>query len=170
MKKNICFVSLNNEFTKNVARDFADATDMFFADIIELMQFDLIDIMQAQQVCGPDYIKKIERNKIKNVCTYDNTCISIDYDMLNDEVNLESIKNNCIVVMLDYSFATSKSLQNNDSTKILENKLTNTMFATRKKILQSYADVVINWRPNSKFFIAKIANTLMDYYKKTTLK
>ena len=170
MKKNICFVSLNNEFTKNVARDFAGATDMFFADITELMQFDLIDIMQAQQVCGPDYIKKIERNKIKNVCTYDNTCISIDYEMLNDAANLATIKNDCVVVLIDYSFTTFKSLQNNDSNKLLENKLSNTMFGVRKKLLNPYADVIINWRPNSKFFIAKIANTIMDYYKKTTLK
>ena len=166
MKSNICFVSLNNTFTKSVANSFASYTDMYFADIEELMQFDLIDVANAMDICGIEYIKKIEHGKIKNVCTYDNTCVSVNYEMLNDEINCNALKEHCTTIMIDFSLDTFKCMQPKQYDKINKNNIDLDLFHSRQKILKSNVDIVVHYMPSDKNLNKKIMTKLMDYYKK----
>ena len=164
MKSNICVVCLNNDFGKDVARKFSDVTEMYFADVAELIKFDLLDIDKAIEVCGLDYVKKIERNKVKNVVTYDNTCLCMDYTLLNDDENLKAIKENCVIVCIDLSLATYKQTLPNDIHNIYENKLNLSMFSTRKKIIKGYSDIIVTYKPGDNV-LSKLSNKLVEYYK-----
>ena len=159
-------VSLNNEFTKIVAQSFANATELFCADIEELIKFDLIDVVKAEAICGPEYLKKVERTKIKNVSSFDNACIVVNYNMLNDEVNLNNLKEFCVIVCVDFGFETYKSMMSYDMTRMFENVLNKEMFNIRKKLLSEYADVLVHYTSKDKDLTNKIISKLQDYYKK----
>ena len=166
MKSNICIACVSNEYAKLIAKLLSDKLDMYFADVSELIQFDLIDINAAQQTCGPDYIKKIERGKIKYVCSFDNTCISVDYAMLNDSNNISAVLEKCVLVCLNISKAKYKSMQQNTALKMAENKLNNEMFDTRTKLLLANADVAVKVSVKDGHIVDKIIKKLNEYYKK----
>ena len=166
MKSNICIVSLDNNFTKNVAQEFANATDMFYANIEDMLEYALTDVMQAQAICGEEYVKKIEHNQIKNISNFDNTCICLNYTMLNDDVNYKSIAKKCVIVFIDFSLDTFKDMQVHTITNMHQLDNDNLMFATRKKLLKSYADVVVHYIPGKSNLNKQIADKLYKYYKK----
>ena len=66
----------------------------------DLIEFDLIDIAETEVICGRDYLLKIEQKKVREVCTYENTIITLDYSILNDDENIRTIKENCLLIYI----------------------------------------------------------------------
>lgn len=81
---NIVIVSLDDKFSKNVANDLASKLDMFLADCKDLIEYDLIDPKEILNKCGFDYLKEREKGVIKNCAEYQNTVITIKYDLLKE--------------------------------------------------------------------------------------
>ena len=99
-KKNICVIGMSPEFADSIAELLADKLDMFFANVNDLIEFDLIDVAETEVVCGRDYLLKIEQKKVKEVCSYENTIVTMDYSILNDDENIKTIKENCLLIYL----------------------------------------------------------------------
>jgi len=97
-KKNICVIGMVPEFTNGIAETLADKLDMFFANVNDLIEFDLIDVAETEIICGRDYLLKIEQKKVREVCTYENTVITMDYSVLNNDENIKTIKDNCLLI------------------------------------------------------------------------
>ena len=96
--KNIVVVSLDEKFAKNVAKALADMLEMYFADCKELIAYDLINPEEVLQKCGLEYFKKREKGVVSNCADYENTVISVSYDLFKEYTKLF---NNSYIVYLE---------------------------------------------------------------------
>lgn len=96
--KNMVIVSLDEKFAKNVAKTLADMLDMYFADCKELIAYDLINPEEVLQKCGLDYFKKREKGVVSNCADYENSVISVSYDLFKE---YSKLFNNSYVVYLE---------------------------------------------------------------------
>jgi len=144
MKENVCVIGLCNNFTKSLAKNISDSFDMFFADIMELVRFDLLDVENARKICGDDYIKKVENGKVKTISSYSNTLFTLDYSLLNDEVNLNRIKDASYIVYLKLDKANFKKQLINSGMKESEMCLRMDLFDFRNTFCERYADYIID--------------------------
>lgn len=86
--RNILIVSLDSKFCKDVARELANELDMFYADCKELIVYDLINPKEILEKCGFEYLKKREKSVIKNCAEYENTVISINFNLYKEYYKL----------------------------------------------------------------------------------
>ncbi len=167
MKTNVCIVALNKKFAKDIAQLFSGRAEMFFADIDDLIQFDIIDLERAQQLCGDQYVTKISNSKVRNVSTYQNTCYTLNYFMLNEESNLKAIKQTSILIYLQQSKAQySKGLPKDDKCKN-KNSMDVEMFAIRDKTLMDMSDIVVKCsRGTLGEIVDNVMQNIVKYYNK----
>ncbi len=166
MKSNICIVCLNKTFAKVVAKHFADSMEMFYADVDDLIEYDLIDIAKAERVCGVEYISKIERNQVKNVCSYDNTCYTLNYTMLNDKSNFDLINKTSLIIFINLDINEYVSLQPKDREFESVNMLNEEMFEVRKNLIKDKADIVVDCDTlEIEALTNKIEQAIVYYYK-----
>lgn len=167
MKTNITIVGLAKEYTKKVAKDFADKLDMYYADITDLIQFDLINVEEAEKTCGKEYIRNVEATKIKTVTTYDNSVITVNFHALNNEKNLKYIKENTLLIYLKLSKDELGDKLNLDINKDAQIKLAETVFEDRDYILSKVCDIIINVKGlQDKQVVKLIGKSILDYYKR----
>lgn len=81
--QNILLVSLNDNFTKKVVSLLSNKLDMYNIDCYDMVVYDLIKPKEVIEKCGYEYFKKKEKGVIKNCSTFLNTCISINFDLIN---------------------------------------------------------------------------------------
>lgn len=167
VKTNICIVGLYQPLIKEIAKSFSDKTEMFFADVDDLIQFDLQDIARATEICGADYVKKIERGKVKNVCSYENTCITLNTYLLNESSNYDMIQSSAVIIYLRLDKKEyAKKLGNNPKEKSLL-KIDTEMFEVRDKLLRQKSDIVINCDGmDTSSAVNEIMKNLVEYYNK----
>ena len=144
MKENICVIGLYNNFVKSLAKSISDSFDMFFADITELVQFDLLDVDNARNLCGDDYVKKVENNKVKTISSYSNTLFTLDYSLLNNDDNLNRIKQSSYIIYLKLSKDELKKNMLNNNLKHQEINLKIDLYDYRNAFCEKYADFVID--------------------------
>ena len=140
MKQNICVIGLNNDYVANIGKAIADAFEMYFADITELIKFELMDVEYARALCGEDYIHKVERSKVKAVSGFENTLFTMDYSLLNDEVNYEKTKHNAYVIYLKLGKVELEKLV--DSMKN-PSPLIYDVYEFRNNLCEKYSDFMI---------------------------
>lgn len=166
MVTNICVIGLLKNHIKDVAKRVADALEMFYADLEELLTFDLIDVINAQKIVGKEYIEKQETKKIKTLASYENTVITLSYLSLNNEENLKSIKNGCLVVLINFEkddfFNKIKTEKLNKQEKELQQK----MFNERQKVLQGYSDIIVDGGGTVEEVFNKTIKSIGEYYEK----
>ncbi len=167
MKKNITIVGLAKDYTKKIAKKFADKLEMYYADITDLIQFDILDIAEAEKTCGKEYIRKLEASKIKTVTSYDNSVITVNYNALNNETNLNYIKQNTLLIYLRLDKDELTNKLNEDVTKVSQIKLAQTVFNERDFILSRVCDITINVKNLTDTQLIKmIGKSILDYYKR----
>lgn len=83
-KINILIISLNDKFSKNVASLLADKLDMFVADCHQMIVYDLINPKHVLETCGIEYYKQRERSVLKRCAEFNNTILSIDFDLFKE--------------------------------------------------------------------------------------
>ncbi|MBO5395000.1 MAG: hypothetical protein J6A28_03750 [Clostridia bacterium] len=79
--RNIVLVSLNDKFCKSAGKNLADRLDMFSVDCEEMVEYNLINPKEVIEKCGLEYFKKKQRAAVRNCSEYENTVISISYDL-----------------------------------------------------------------------------------------
>ena len=94
---NIVLVSLDDKFCESVSIILSDKLDMYNACCKDLVEYDLINPKDVIDKCGIEYLKKREREVVKNCSTYINTVISINFDLFKDYFDLF---NNSIIIYL----------------------------------------------------------------------
>lgn len=80
---NIVIISLNDKFCKSVGVQLADSLEMFNANCEEMIVYDLINPKEVLQKCGIEYLKKRERAVVRNCSEYENTILSVSYDLFS---------------------------------------------------------------------------------------
>lgn len=95
--QNIVLVTLNDNFSKRVTSFLAEKLDMHFVDCYDMVVYDLINPKEVIDKCGIEYFKMREKGVIKNCSSFLNTCISINYDLLVQ--NLECFNKSYIIYL-----------------------------------------------------------------------
>lgn len=166
MKKSICIFGLAGGFSKNVAQRLAGKLQMNFACVEDLIEFDIISSNEVKKLCGADYLKKLERKKVKEVTTYDNTLIYLRFPLLNDEVNMKQLSENCVLVYLALSKDSFEKKIRRDKLGKLERILSLGVFKERSELLKKYADIVVdctNTLPEKSS--TRVKNAIFKYYE-----
>ena len=138
MKQNICIIGLNNQYIAVLSKSISDAFDMFFADVTEFIKFELMDVEHARALCGDDYVKKVERSKVKAVNTFENTLFTMDYSLLNDDDNLKFTQQHSFIIYIKLSKENLERIGSTNSSMIFD------VYEFRDKLCEKYADFIID--------------------------
>ena len=144
MKQNICIIGLAKEYVKNISKKVSDKFDMFYADVDELVQFDLIDVKRASDICGEDYIKKIEYNKASMLATFENTLFTMQYNLLNNSKIRDVVQENAVII---YLYLDKESIINKlkrAKTTSADAMIQTEMFEDRDMLCSKYSEIKIN--------------------------
>ena len=137
MKQNICIIGLNNQYIAKLSKSISDAFEMFFADVTEFIKFELMDVEHARALCGDEYVRKVERSKVKAVNTFENTLFTMDYSLLNDEDNLKFTQAHSFIIYIKLSKEYLDKISNNSS-------IIFDVYEFRDKLCEKYADIIID--------------------------
>ncbi|MEG1499835.1 MAG: shikimate kinase [Clostridia bacterium] len=100
MKNNILVVCLLRQFNSEVCAKVADLLDMFYVDAEDLIEYDLINCDDIIKTCGNEYFEKQEKKVIKSLSEYENSVISISYELLVSKENYKYFDANSDIVYL----------------------------------------------------------------------
>lgn len=143
-KSSICLIGLSSHFVDKYALELSKKLDMYYANASEIIQFELFDKNRMEEVCGKEYLEKKESSILRRICTYENTVINVEYQLLNNDVNYKFAKENCLIIYLKVNLDRYKKeiLDDNlsDSAKMLNLEL----FKDRDFICEKKADVVVD--------------------------
>lgn len=143
-KSNICLFSIAKQFSDDISKDLSEKMDVFYANFDEIAEFELMDMNRMEEVCGRDYLAKREFSIIKRICTYENTLINMNYSMLNDEKNLNIIKDNCLLIYLKLNKDRYKKEIQKDCLSAGATAMNIDIFEERDKLCEKYAEVVVD--------------------------
>ena len=149
--KNIILICLNESFCKLVASELASFLDMYVADCHDMLVYDLINPKDVLDKCGIEYFKNREKSVLAGCSDYENTVLSINYDLY---YQYSSIFEDSLVVYLN--------LPDGKQDKVA-NKID---YKNRNKFLLAKADVLIELEQKSiKKAIEKIIIKLGELYE-----
>lgn len=86
--ENVVLVSLAEKFCKGVAVLLAEKLDMYNVDAKEMVVYDLINPKEVLEKCGLEYLKKRERSVISSISGFQNSVISINFNLFMDNYDL----------------------------------------------------------------------------------
>lgn len=164
-KANICIVGLSKQFTNDVSKQLSIRMDMFYANIQDILEFELMDLDKVEEVCGVEYLLKQERSIVRRVCSYDNTLINVDYSCLNNDNNLEVIRDNCLIIYLKLNekrFIKELEKENiNNNVKNIDKDL----FHDRDFLCNKFSDISVNCEEYSDSEIVDIViEKILEFY------
>lgn len=166
-KKNLCFVGLTKNFTDIICKQLSAQLEMYYANIGEIIEFELFNTENVEEICGIEYLLKQEIKIIKKVSTYENTIINIEYSKLNNETNLNSIKDNCLLIYLRLDGESFDKELLNDKLSNNQIKIQQDLLQDRDFICKNISDLYINCNNlNLDELIELIINNIMKYYSK----
>ena len=164
-KVNICVIGLSKQFTDDVCKQLSIKMDMFYANVQEILEFELMDIERVEQVCGVDYVQKEERSIIRRLCTYDNTLINLDYSCLNNESNLEVVRDNCLIIYIKLD--EKRFIKEQDKENITNNvkEINRDLFHDRDFLCSNFADISVDcYDYEDDELTNSIIQKIMKYY------
>ena len=166
MKTNICVYGLTEDYVKKIAKRVSNKFEMFFADVDALIEFDLINTQMVEEVCGKEYLEKLERKKVKNTATFENTLLSLKFSLINDEMNRKVLDENCLMVYIKLNEESFEKKLSKSSKEKLNRILSMAVFKERDKLLESYADIVVDCSDLTVYSAtAKVQDKIFDYYE-----
>ena len=164
-KANICLIGLSNQFVDQFGLGLSKKLDMFYANVQKIIEFELLDMHKMEEVCGKDYLEKKETSIIKRICTYENTILNVEYQLLNSDINFEILKNACIIVYLKIDKNRYGSLESNENLSNSVKLINSDLFEDRNFIWEKKADIVVDCLELSgKELQDKFLEEIVKYY------
>lgn len=164
MVSNICMVGLLDNYTKDVTQRVADMLEMYYTDVTEVMEYDFADLIKAESIVGRDYLEKQESGVVKTLASYDNTIFSIKFSILNNETNLNYVKNGCLLIYVRVNEADFAKKISKEPLNKYEKSIAKKLYVERDKILCEEATIVANVVDEDEIKI--ILNKIEEYYEK----
>ena len=145
----IVIVSLCETFSNDIANLLSQDLHMLFCGTKELVEYELIDKQALEEKCSMAYLKKLEKNVIKQVASFENVCVSISYEYFTQNFSL--FKKNSLIVFIDLP---KTYIKKNSTIDFLD-------FENRQAKLKEYATCVVSiHKVDATFVKNKILNTL----------
>lgn len=90
MKKSLVIITgLVESFNNSVASVLCEKLAMYFLDFSKLMEYELTEKDEIILKCGVDYFEKLEKRLVKSVANYENSVITINYDLFSHNKNYQ---------------------------------------------------------------------------------
>lgn len=145
----IVIVSLCETFSNDIANLLSQDLGMLFCGTKELVEYELIDKQALEEKCSVAYLKKLEKNVIKQIASFENVCVSISYEYLVQNATL--FKKNSLIVFIDLP---KTYIKKNSTVDFLD-------FENRQAKLKELATCVVSVHKVDVTFVKnKILNTL----------
>lgn len=93
MENSIIVVCLDYEFACKVAQIICSLTGKFYLDSEQLFKYEIPNKEAIIDNCGYEYFKKQEDKFIRNLADYENTIISLKYEMFSVDEHYLIFKN-----------------------------------------------------------------------------
>lgn len=166
-KANICVIGLSKLFTDYMCKQLSIRLDMFYANVEEILQFELIDMNKVEEICGVEYLMNEERSVIRRVCSYDNTLVNIDYSCLNDERNIEVVKDNCLIVYIRLDEKRFKKEQSKENINQSLKEINKDLFEDRDFMCCKLADISVDCEEYEENELVDIViENILNFYTK----
>ena len=143
-KKNICLYGLAKQFTDDVGKELSQKLDIYYANFDKIFEFEMIDLDRLEELCGREYLEKKETSLLKRLCTYDNTMININYRLLNSDINLSYIEDNCLIIYLKLSGDRYRTEILKDHATKGNMSINLDLYKDRNQLCEQHADIIIN--------------------------
>lgn len=140
----ILIVSLNKEIGNVLSSQLANVLSMHFADCKELIEYDLFDSGAILEKCGIEYLTKREKSVVRDIATYENSVIFVEYDIYKN--NYELLNKISPSIYLKFP---KRKLAKTEPISELD-------FEQRDKFLQTSCDLTIEVASAGKSAFAKI--------------
>ncbi len=121
MKTNIVLIGFFKEFTKQIGKKLALDFGLYYADVEEMIEYNLMNEKEIEELCGVDYLNNLKNKIIKDLSCYENTLITIPYNMFITNKNYDMFKSYCTIVFLNFSRDFIKEEINKSQDKTIKN-------------------------------------------------
>lgn len=168
MKTNITIVSLLADYSKDVCKALADRLDMYYVDVQGMMEFNLVNDKEVIEICGVEYLNKLQAKAIADVSEYDNAVIALDFKFLSNEKNVKNLKVRSSIIYLAMGEKVFTKTFEKYKTEETENDDVVVLSAIEEqdKIARELSDIVIDVdKANDKGLVKKIIKTIEKYYE-----
>ena len=163
MKQNILFVSLNNDFSRQLGKEVANQLEMFFVDVDDMLQYSLVDENMLLK-SGREYFDKQEKKVIRGITAFQNVLIVGNFETLSKFDYLAEICQNATLVYLKFS---KQKLSKIFASVANQNQ--GFAFLAEDKFLQGIADVVVRPKQDDTDKDTAI-KAIAKYFQKETKK
>lgn len=148
---NIVIVSLNEKFCKGVATCLAESLEMFNADCEDMVSYSLINPKEVLDKCGLEYFKKKQKAAVRNCSEYENTVLSISYDLFK---TYQKLFENSLVVYVKLPEGREDKVPNKIETKV------------RGKFLEANCQIMVEMQQKAtKKCVNAIIQKMGEYYE-----
>lgn len=130
---NILLVSLDNQFCKNVSQKLAEQLQMHFTDCGDIVNYCIQEKDLILNKVGLDYLKKKEKQALKECSNFHDCVLSINYDYFKHNINFFA---NSVICYL--------KIENNKKLSAIE-KIN---FFNSDKFLQENSHITIDLKKN----------------------
>lgn len=164
-KANICLIGLSNQLIDQLGLELSKKLDMFYANAQKIIEFELFDMEKMQEICGKEYLERKEASILRRVCTYENTVLSVEYPLINNESNYDSLQNNCLIIYAKISQKTFKEKYLTENITQGAKLISLDLFEDRDYICGRKADIIVECDNLSESeIIGKIMEEIVKFY------
>ena len=98
---NIVIVSLCDSLSVQISKVLSQSLGMMFCSTKDLIEYELIDKNKLQKLCSKQYIDDCEKKVIKQISSFENVVVSINFDYLIHNVNI--LKERSLIIFINFS-------------------------------------------------------------------
>lgn len=162
---NLCVVGLANKFTDDLCDRLSIFLDMYYANVQKILDYEL-NVEDMERICGKDYLIKKQKSVIKRICEYEDSIINIDYSLLNNQDICSIIKNCALIIYVHIDKEKYLSELEKENINSNEKFICEDLYDDRCVVLQSVADIIIDYNDDENIFFEEFAIKLMNYFKR----
>lgn len=168
MKNNITFICIVNSFGRNIAKAVSEKLDLYYADINDFLDFSLSTTAQEViNLCGVEYLKKLEQDAVNTVASFENTIISVETRFFMNPTSRHNLKDGSVVVYLKADRKLYDKYVNSvkDENKKIELENIKTVFDEYDAMCSRSSDIVIELKDlNEKTTIKKALKLINNFF------
>ena len=166
MKTNIVLVGSIYEKTEKIAEKLSKKFDLYYANVEDILAYSLFNADDIKKKCGVKYLKKLKKQIIERVGSFENSLICIRDSVFLDENNFDLLKTFGTVVFLDFSKKIlDKMINSSTSEEIIKAlKVVELTYYEKTELCKKNSDVVVDLKKDNFDINCKAVEKILEEY------
>lgn len=166
MKTNIVLVGSLYEKTKQIAEKVCEKFDLYYANIEDIIAYSLFNAEDIKKECGEEYLKKLKKQVLRKVSSFENTLICVSNSVFLDENNFDFFKAYGTIAFLDFSKKILDNMIDSSTSKDVKNalKVDALTYDEKRELCKNNCDVVINLKKDNFELNCKTVEKVLEEY------